>query len=252
VDIATYKHDVWGTEVIRGVSWDLLWLVIVAAFFAIVLHGIYEARQERGQLPSSEGERVQRHQKIDRIFHWIMAFSMFALLITGILPILGVNFAWLSLHWMSGLLLTAIVLAHILRSIFVKDLGSVAISAADIREGLDDSKKPGKYSVAQKGLHAAVALVTLVVIVTGLVMFAMINTPWWERTNSLSESTLGWTFFLHGASTLALVGLISLHVYFALRPEKLFYLRSMFGGWISKDELSANHDPERWAPDETS
>jgi cytochrome b subunit of formate dehydrogenase len=252
VDIATYKHDVWGTEVIRGVSWDLLWLVIVAAFFAIVLHGIYEARQERGALPSSEGERVQRHQKIDRIFHWIMAFSMFALLITGILPIIGVNFAWLSLHWMAGLLLTAIVLAHIMRSIFVKDLSSVAISATDIREGLDDSKKPGKYLVAQKGMHAAVAVVTLVVIVTGLIMFAMMNTPWWERTNSLSESTLGWTFFLHGLSTLALVGLISLHVYFALRPEKLFYLRSMFGGWISKDELSANHDPERWAPDETS
>ncbi len=252
MDIATYKHDVWGTEVIRGVSWDLLWLVIVAAFFAIVLHGIYEARQERDQLPSSEGERVQRHQKIDRIFHWIMAFSMFALLITGILPIIGVNFAWLSLHWMAGLLLTAIVLAHIMRSIFVKDLSSVAISATDIREGLDDSKKPGKYLVAQKGMHAAVAVVTLVVIVTGLIMFAMMNTPWWERTNSLSESTLGWTFFLHGLSTLALVGLISLHVYFALRPEKLFYLRSMFGGWISKDELSANHDPERWAPDETS
>jgi cytochrome b subunit of formate dehydrogenase len=252
VDIATYKHDVWGTEVIRGVSWDLLWLVIVAAFFAIVLHGIYEARQERGALPSSEGERVQRHQKIDRIFHWIMAFSMFALLITGILPIIGVNFAWLSLHWMAGLLLTAIVLAHIMRSIFVKDLSSVAISATDIREGLDDSKKPGKYSVAQKGMHAAVAVVTLVVIVTGLIMFAMMNTPWWERTNSLSESTLGWTFLLHGLSTLALVGFISLHVYFALRPEKLFYLRSMFGGWISKDELSANHDPERWAPDETS
>ena len=252
MDIATYKHDVWGTEVLRGVSWDLLWLVIVAAFFAIVLHGIYEARQERGALPSSEGERVQRHQKIDRIFHWIMAFSMFVLLITGILPIVGVTFAWLSLHWIAGLLLTAIVLAHIVRSIFVKDLKSVSISAADLREGLDASKKPGKYSLAQKGMHAAVTVITLVVIVTGLVMFAMLDTPWWDRTNSLSESALGWNFFLHGLSTLALVGLISLHVYFALRPEKLFYLRSMLGGWISKDELSANHDPERWAPDETS
>jgi len=252
VDIATYKHDVWGTEVLRGVSWDLLWLVIVATFFAIVIHGIYEARHERGKLPSSEGERVQRHEKIDRIFHWIMAFSMIALLITGILPIVGVKFAWLSLHWMSGLLLTAIVLAHILRSIFVKDLQSVAISSADLREPFDAGQKPGKYSLAQKGLHAVVSIVTLVVIVTGLVMFAMIETPWWDRTNSLAESTLGWTFFLHGLSTLALVGLISMHVYFALRPEKLFYLRSMFGGWISKDEFSANHDPERWAPDETS
>ena len=252
MDIATYKHDVWGTEVIRGVSWDLLWLVVVAAVIVIVLHGIYESRQEHGKPPSSDGDRVQRHQKTDRIFHWIMAFSMVALVITGILPIVGVNFAWLSLHWISGLILTAIVLAHILRSIFVKDLKSVSISVADIREGLDDSKKPGKYSLAQKGMHAAVTVVTLVVIVSGLIMFAMLDTPWWDRTNSMSESALGWTFLLHGLSTLALVGLISLHVYFALRPEKLFYLRSMFGGWISKDELSANHDPERWAPDESS
>jgi len=252
VDIATYKNDVWGTEVLRGVSWDLLWLVIVAAFFAIILHGIYEARKERGTLPSSEGERVQRHQKIDRIFHWIMALSMFALLITGILPIVGVTFAWLSLHWISGLVLTLVVLLHILRSVFVKDLKSVWISSSDLREPFDASQKPGKYSLAQKSMHATVTVITLVVIVSGLIMFAMIDTPWWDRTNSLSEATLGWTFFLHGLSTLALVGVISLHVYFALRPEKLFYLRSMIGGWISKDELSANHDPERWTPDETS
>jgi len=31
LDIATYKNDVWGQEVLRGVSWDLLWLVIVLA-----------------------------------------------------------------------------------------------------------------------------------------------------------------------------------------------------------------------------
>lgn len=250
MDIADYKHDVWGNEVLRGVSWDLLWLVIVAAFFVIILHGIYEARQERGKAPSSEGKRLQRHQKIDRIFHWVMAASMFALLITGIMPIVGVKFVWLPLHWISGLLLTAIIILHILRSIFSKDLSSVVINAADLQAPFDDSKKTGKYSLAQKGIHAAFAVVTLIVIVSGLYMFAMLDTPWWGRTNWMSESALGWTFFLHGASTLALVGLISLHIYFALRPEKLFYLRSMLRGWISEEELSANHDPDLWAPDE--
>ena len=59
MEIATYKNDVWGQEVLRGVSWDLLWLVIVAAFIAIAVHAIYEASQKRGEQPSSEGERVR-------------------------------------------------------------------------------------------------------------------------------------------------------------------------------------------------
>jgi cytochrome b subunit of formate dehydrogenase len=90
------------------------------------------------------------------------------------------------------------------------------------------------------------------VVASGLFLFAMIDTPWWDRTNALSEATLGWLFFAHGLSTLLLVAMISLHVYFGLRPEKLFYLRSMIAGWISSEELAAHHDPERWKAKETS
>ncbi|MBT6960197.1 MAG: cytochrome b/b6 domain-containing protein, partial [Rhodospirillaceae bacterium] len=41
--------------------------------------------------------------------------------------------------------------------------------------------------------------------------------------------------------------LIMLHVYFGVRPEKLFYLRSMVFGWITREELEKNHDPEQWS-----
>ena len=252
MDIAAYRQDVWGQEVLRGVSWDLLWLVIVAAFVVIALHAIYEAMQKRKDKPSSEGKRVQRHGKLDRIMHWLMAISILVLLFTGVMPIIGINFSWLTIHWVAGLVLTAAVVFHILRSFMVKDLKSVLITPKDLKEPFDDTQKPGKYSVAQKGMHLAVAVVTIIVIVSGLYMFGVIDTPWWDRSNSMSESTLGWLFFFHGLSTLALVGLVSLHIYFGLRPEKLFYLRSMLKGWISEDELSANHDPERWAPDESS
>ena len=251
MDIAAYRDDVWGQEVLRGVSWDLLWLVVVSAFVVIAVHAIYEAMQKRSERPSSEGKRVQRHEKIDRYMHWIMAISIIVLLVTGIMPIIGIEFAWLTIHWVAGLLLTAAVVFHIVRSFMVKDLGSVLISSNDLKE-IKNEHKPGKYSLAQKGMHLAVAVASLVVIISGLYMFAMIDTPWWDRSNSMSESSLGWLFFFHGLSTLALVALVSLHIYFGLRPEKLFYLRSMFKGWISEEELSANHDPERWAPDETS
>ena len=252
MEFATYKSDVWGREVIRGVSWDLLWLVVVAAFIAIALHAIYEATQKRSEKPSSEGARVTRHDRTDRIFHWLMAISVFALLITGVLPIIGIEFAWLELHWIAGIALTAVVLFHIFRSVFVQDASEMMITGSDLKEPFDETKKPGKYSAAQKGMHAAVTILTLLVIGSGIVMFAMIDTPWWERTNSLSEATLGLVFFIHGISTLALIGLICLHIYFALRPEKLFYTRSMIKGWISRDELNANHDPQRWSPDESS
>ena len=59
-------------------------------------------------------------------------------------------------------------------------------------------------------------------------------------------------FLIHGLSTLALIGVVCLHIYFGLRPEKLFYTRSMFKGWISEDELKANHDPEQWSPKESA
>jgi len=252
VEIASYKNDVWGQEVLRGVSWDLLWLVIVAAFIAIALHAIYEAMQKRGDKPSSEGARVSRHDAIDRVYHWVMAVSIFVLLITGVFPIIGLEFAWLEIHWIAGIVLTVVVLFHIIRSFFFQDPGEMWISGKDLKEPFDSERKPGKYSVAQKGMHAAVTILTLLVIGSGLVMFAMIDTPWWERTNSISEGTLGLVFFLHGISTLGLVGVICLHIYFALRPEKLFYTRSMIKGWISRDELAANHDPQRWTPDESA
>jgi cytochrome b subunit of formate dehydrogenase len=252
MDLATYKEDVWGREVILGASWDLLWLVVVASFVIIALHAIVVAVRRREAKPSSSGPRIARHRGIDRIFHWVMAISVLVLLVTGIFPIIGLEFSWLTIHWVAGLVLTAAVCFHIVRSLFWQDLKAMWISGRDLKEPFDTTLKPGKYSVAQKGMHAAVTVLVLLVIASGLVMFAMIDTPWWDRSNSIAESTLGWMFLIHGLSTLALIGLIALHIYFGLRPEKLFYTRSMIKGWISKDELEAHHDPERWAPDKSS
>lgn len=252
MELATYKQDVWGREVILGVSWDLLWVFIVAAFVVIAAHALIQATRRRGAVPSSAGKRVKRHARIDRIFHWVMAISVFVLLITGVFPKVGIEFAWLTIHWIAGLALTVAVLFHIVRSIFWQDLKAIMITPQDLKEPFDATQKPGKYSLAQKGMHGAVTVLSLLVIATGLVMFAMIDTPWWERTNALSEATLGWVFLIHGLSTLALIAIIALHIYFGLRPEKLFYTRSMIKGWISEDELRSNHDPEKWAPEESA
>lgn len=250
--IVRYKYDVWGEEVILGVSWDLLWVVAVAVLILLAAHAIIMAvlANKKMDKPSSEGRRVLRHETIDRLFHWIMAGSILLLILTGVAPIVGLRIAWLNWHWIAGLVLTFVVIFHIVRSLFWQDFKSMILGPRDFGEPFDSAKKPGKYTFEQKGMHWAVTVVVLAVIVTGLLMFIQIDTPFWNRTNSMPESQLGLVFLLHGLSTLALVALAATHIYFALRPEKLFYTRSMISGWISEDEMTANHDTSRWSPKE--
>ena len=47
-------------------------------------------------------ERVPRHSLAARLFHWIMAPSMFTLLFTAFLPKVGVQFNWVLYHWIAG------------------------------------------------------------------------------------------------------------------------------------------------------
>lgn len=252
MDIVEVRQDVWGREVLLGVSWDLLWVVLALAATAIVIHLLVMAFVRKETRPSAAGVHLERHAAIDRGFHWIMAISVFALLLTGVLPIVGVDFDWLTIHWVAGLILTGAIIFHIVRSLVWQKPKEMWIGARDFREPFDTDIKPGKYSLAQKGMHHAMTVLVLLVIGTGLVLFAMIDTPWWDRSNALDEGTLGWMFLLHGATTLGLIGLTALHVYFAVRPEKRFYTRSMIAGWISEDEHRANHDPGRWSPDQTA
>ncbi len=51
---------------------------------------------------------------------------------------------------------------------------------------------------------------------------------------------------MHDLATMLLVTMIMVHVYFALRPEKLWFTRSMIRGWITGEEYLRHHDPERW------
>jgi cytochrome b subunit of formate dehydrogenase len=251
-EIVRYKRDVWGEEVILGVSWDLLWVVAVAVLVLLAAHAIVMAALANKKMdkPSAQGRRVMRHEAIDRYFHWLMAASILVLIFTGTAPIIGLRIAWLDIHWIAGLVLTFLVVAHIVRAMFWQDFMSIILGPRDFAEPFDSSLKPGKYSFEQKGMHTAVTIVVLAVIVTGVLMFLQINTPFWERTNSMPESQLGLVFLLHGLSTLALVALAATHIYFALRPEKLFYTRSMVSGWLSEDEMTANHDPSKWSPKE--
>jgi formate dehydrogenase subunit gamma len=110
--------------------------------------------------------------------------------------------------------------------------------------------KPGKYSLAQKLMHLAFALLVLGALVTGSLMLVKIDTPWWQRNPYwLSEGTWGLIYVAHGFAALTLITVVMVHVYFALRPEKLLFTRAMILGWITRSEYRDLHDPRRWQVD---
>jgi len=191
-------------------------------------------------------DKVQRHAGVDRLFHWVTAATMSVLLVTSLLPILGVRFAWLQVHWIAGLVLTVAVVFHVLRAVLVQKPRVIALSGADFAEF--SGGKPGKYSLAQKLMHLAWMLAVLVAIATGLVLMVKAGTPFLTRNPYLlTLKAWGVLTLLHDLAALLSVFLILVHVYFGLLPEKRMYLRSMLQGWVTREELRAHHDVDRVA-----
>jgi cytochrome b subunit of formate dehydrogenase len=196
--------------------------------------------------------RITRHKVVARLMHWLMAIAILVLLATGLLPILGVKFDWTMIHWVAGLTLAALVLIHIIRSLFSGHFWSMGLGWRDMRAffamlGGGAGPKPGKYTLPQKLMHHAITLAALTGIGTGILMLRKLDTPFWKREPYfLTEQSWGIVYVFHDLATFTFVTLIMLHIYFTVRPEKFFYLRSMILGWIRRDEFEANHDPRRW------
>lgn len=204
--------------------------------------------------------RITRHRLVDRLFHWSMAISIIILLVTAFFPILGYRIpGWLTIHWVAGVVLSVLVAFHIVRAVFWQGIGTMMVGPRDLvaawrslRAGLGARipvPKQGKYSMAQKLYHLGVIAVIGLLIITGLLMLAKIDTPLWRRQAVdflLTPGQWGMVYVIHGIAAMATITLIILHVYFAIRPEKLFFTRSMIVGWITRDEYRRTFDSDRW------
>jgi formate dehydrogenase subunit gamma len=191
-----------------------------------------------------------------------MALSAIVLMGTSFLPILGLKFPWVTVHWIAGVVLTIIVIIHIIRALFWQDRTAMGIGLTDIKRAIQSIKwvlrsrklppdLPGKYPLLQKLYHHAIAGLILALIGTGGVMLAKIDTPFWQRNPyMLSAETWGWVYVVHDLAAMAVVTMVLIHIYFGIRPEKLWITRSMLLGWISRSEYAKHHDPDLWAPED--
>lgn len=261
------ERNPWGQEILIGLSWDLIWVAVAAGALLIVAHALLYYWRWRGpetgagtisetplkQLP----EKILRHSGASRLFHWVMAVSVLALLFTAFLPIWGIKFPWVTAHWIAGLVLTAAIVFHVIHASFWKGLSLMWISSQDLSDGWLAIKqvlgsaappgKPGKNPLENKLFHHVVASATLATIITGLIMMAKVDTSWWNRNPYiLSDYTWGIIYVAHGAASVALITLIMAHLYFAVRPEKRWITLSMLRGWISRERYLEHYSQGRW------
>ncbi|MFZ0736012.1 MAG: cytochrome b/b6 domain-containing protein [Candidatus Acidiferrales bacterium] len=201
---------------------------------------------------------VPRHSLTARLFHWIMAASMFTLLFTAFLPKVGIQFDWVTYHWIAGSVLTVSVLFHIIHASFFMDFWSIWPDRIDLRDAwrrilrfAGKAAPPpdgfAKYPLENKLYHGAIIAAALSSIMTGVFMMFRVRTIFFPRNPYLfSDMTWGMTYVLHGLAGVGLIALIMVHVYFGLRPEKRPITKSMIFGWMSRDFYLKEHDPARW------
>jgi cytochrome b subunit of formate dehydrogenase len=201
-----------------------------------------------------EPPQVARHLLLDICFHWLAAISVLILLVTGFLPIIGFKFAWVMSHWVAGMLLALLVLLHIVRAWCWQSMRSMFFGLADFKQiigskgqaaGISNGEwtRPDKYSPPQKLMHHGVTILIIATIVTGSLMMVKIDTPWWQRDLYwLSAENWGIVYVAHGFAALFLLSVVMIHIYFALRPEKRAYLRSMISTQMVRQEISNQHD----------
>jgi cytochrome b subunit of formate dehydrogenase len=267
MDILEWAIAPRGQTVPIHIAWFLIRVAFVAGAAFLIVHATYirffarEKEWSATDVPAviaAIPERVPRHSRVARGFHWLMAASMFTLLVTGFLPKVGVEFPWVTYHWIAGTVLTASVGFHVIHASFWLDFWSIWPDKTDLQDAIRrvrrffgqavaPPRRFAKYPLENKGFHGAIIAAGLSVIVTGVFMMSRVETIFFTRNPYLlSDVTWGWMYVLHGLAGVAMIALVMIHVYFGIRPEKRPITKSMIFGWMSRDFYLKEHDPARW------
>jgi cytochrome b subunit of formate dehydrogenase len=268
--VLQWATDPWGRSVPIHIAWFLIWVSAIAGLLFLIVHATYvryfaKPRQFAVEVPNAQVSaipaRVPRHSIAARLFHWIMALAMLTLLFTAFLPKIGFQFPWVTYHWIAGAVLTVSIIFHIFHASFWLDFWAIWPDRVDLTDARNrvlrfmgrpapPPRKFAKYPLENKLYHGAIIAAGLAVIVTGVFMMFRVRTIFFPRNPYLfSDMTWGMMYVLHGLAGVGLIALITVHIYFAVRPEKIPITKSMIFGWMSRDFYLEEHDPQRWVVD---
>ena len=149
--ITEWATSPWGQNVPIHIAWFLIWVAALAGLLFLMVHAIYvryfARAEEFADSVSPTGtvvlpKRIPRHSLAARLFHWIMATSMFTLLFTAFLPKIGVQFDWVTYHWIAGSVLTVSILFHIIHASFWLNFRAIWPDKADL---IDASRRVRRF-----------------------------------------------------------------------------------------------------------
>ncbi len=271
--LVTWARSPWGQDVPIHIAWFLIYVCAIGGLAFLIVHAIYVryfAKEEEfagtvsPNVAASVPQRVNRHSLAARLFHWIMAAAMLTLLVTAFLPKVGVQFNWVPIHWIAGLVLTASIIFHIIHASFFMDFWAIWPNKQDLEEGSNRMKRAlgqdappprrfAKYPLENKMYHGIIVLAGLAVILTGVFMLFRVRTGIFPRNPYLfGDMTWGLMYVLHGLAGVGLIALIIVHIYFAMRPEKFVLTKSMAFGTLPKEYYLSHYDTERWVVSESA
>ena len=269
--IIEWATSPWGQTVPIHIAWFLIWVAAILGLLFLIVHAIYvryfaKAEEYAGPMPHDMEvrlpERIPRHSLAARLFHWIMAASMFTLLFTAFLPKIGIQFDWVTYHWIAGAVLTVSIVFHVIHASFWLDFWSIWPDRADLQDAVrrirrfmgwpaPPPRRFAKYPLENKLYHGAIIAAGLSAILTGVFLMSRVRTIFFPRNPYLfSDMTWGLMYALHGLAGVGLIALVMVHVYFAIRPEKLDITKSMIFGSMRREFYLKHYDPERWSTEE--
>ena len=269
--IIEWATSPWGQNVPIHIAWFLIWVAAILGLLFLIVHAIYvryfaKGEEYVGSMPRDAAarlpERIPRHSLAARLFHWIMAAAMFTLLFSAFLPKIGMPFDWVTYHWIAGAVLTASVVFHVIHASFWLDFWSIWPDKADLEDAArrirrfigrpaPPPRRFAKYPLENKLYHGAIIAAGLSAILTGVFLMSRVRTIFFPRNPYLfSDMTWGLMYVLHGLAGVGLIALVMVHVYFAIRPEKLDITKSMIFGSMRREFYLKHYDPERWSTEE--
>ena len=249
----------------QQVTWEfavlLLSLVAVMAGLVLIRRAFGGPRRSStGALPPPGLANVERYEMMGRFWHWSLFAMILALWISGaaffapgsVVPLPLVS--WLTVHLGVGLLFIVGTVVHSFHGFLSHlDPRTVWFDRHDWHELVANARyylglgreipKLGKFGVWNKVFHTALALLALIMIVSGI---------------SLSLDTLGWVAIdqnwqrrqrlIHDLGTYGFLALLAAHVFWQILKSRRAQLKSIFTGMISAETFTANHDWDRWKP----
>ncbi|MFZ5946288.1 MAG: formate dehydrogenase subunit gamma [Bacillota bacterium] len=205
-------------------------------------------------------EKIIRHSPLVRLVHWSIAFSTFALIITGMfqLPLARRYFidqlpvlSWTAdysvtvvIHYIAAAILLSAVSIHIVYHIIRKEYnlipqkGDMKESYLIIKSMLGKGEEPpsDKYLAEQRLAYGYMVLSFLLIIVTGIIKVVK-NLP----AVTFSDTFLSWITNLHNLATFMIIFGIFAHLAaFAIKANWPL-LPSMFTGKVDLEYVKHRH-----------